>query len=56
MKIGIDIPGGDFAPKATALGAVLAAKELPSSVKLVLIGNEAETRNIILLRFMLILQ
>lgn len=47
MKIGIDIPGGDFAPNATALGAVLAAKELPSNVKLVLIGNEAETKKII---------
>ena len=47
MKIALDIPGGDFAPKATALGAVLALKELPSNVKLVLIGNEEETRQII---------
>jgi phosphate acyltransferase len=47
MKIALDIPGGDFAPKATALGAVLAQKELPSNVKLVLIGNEEETRQII---------
>ncbi len=39
MRIGIDIMGGDFAPKATTLGSILAAKELPSKVKLVLIGD-----------------
>ncbi len=41
MRIGIDILGGDFAPDATIGGALLASKELPSSVKLVLIGDEA---------------
>lgn len=40
MKIGIDIMGGDFAPKATVLGAILAFKELPSDCKLVLIGDQ----------------
>lgn len=40
MKIGIDIMGGDFAPLETTLGAILAYNELPSDVKLVLIGDE----------------
>lgn len=40
MKIGIDIMGGDFAPVVTSIGAVLARKELPSNVELVLIGDE----------------
>jgi fatty acid/phospholipid biosynthesis enzyme len=39
MKIGIDILGGDFAPEANVSGAVLARKELPEDVKLVLIGD-----------------
>ena len=32
--------GGDFAPEQTTLGAIHAWKELPASVKLVLIGNK----------------
>lgn len=40
MKIGIDIMGGDFAPKAAVLGAILASKELPENCKLVLIGDQ----------------
>lgn len=47
MRIALDIPGGDFAPRATVLGAILAQKELPSDVKLVLIGNEEETKQVI---------
>jgi len=39
MKIGIDIMGGDFAPEQTMLGAIEAWRALPSSVKLVLIGE-----------------
>jgi glycerol-3-phosphate acyltransferase PlsX len=39
MKIGIDVLGGDFAPNANLHGAVLAQKELPSDVKIVLIGD-----------------
>ena len=39
MKIGIDILGGDFAPDANISGAVLAKKELPNDVQLVLIGD-----------------
>ncbi len=34
--------GGDFAPEATTLGAILAKKELGSSVELVLLGDESE--------------
>ena len=40
MKIGIDIMGGDFAPKVTVAGSVLANKELPSECKIVMIGDE----------------
>ncbi|MCC6700878.1 MAG: phosphate acyltransferase PlsX [Fluviicola sp.] len=40
MKIGIDILGGDFAPDANVAGAVLARKELPQDVQLVLIGDQ----------------
>jgi len=40
MKIGLDVLGGDFAPKATLHGAILAEKELPESDKIVLIGEK----------------
>lgn len=40
MKIGIDILGGDFAPDANIAGAVLARKELPQDVRIVLIGDQ----------------
>jgi phosphate acyltransferase len=40
MKIGIDISGGDFAPKATIGGSILARKELSSDVHLCLIGDQ----------------
>ena len=40
MKIGIDILGGDFAPDANLSGAVLAQKEIPSDVRLVLLGDK----------------
>jgi glycerol-3-phosphate acyltransferase PlsX len=39
MKIGFDILGGDFAPKNCLDGLLMAAKELPADVKLVLIGD-----------------
>jgi glycerol-3-phosphate acyltransferase PlsX len=42
MKIGIDILGGDFAPEANISGAILAQKELPSDVKLVLLGDQEQ--------------
>jgi glycerol-3-phosphate acyltransferase PlsX len=40
MKIGIDVLGGDFAPKATLHGAILAQKELSESDTIVLIGDK----------------
>ena len=39
MRIGVDIMGGDFAPEATLLGAVLARKDLPEETELVLLGD-----------------
>jgi phosphate acyltransferase len=40
MRLGLDVMGGDFAPKATIHGACLALKEIPATVKIVLIGPE----------------
>src|ERR1700757_4430675 len=40
MKIGLDIMGGDFAPKATVLGAIEAHKALPEGQQLILIGDK----------------
>lgn len=42
MKIGIDIMGGDYAPEATIAGSILAYKELPKDVRLVLIGDKEQ--------------
>ena len=39
LRLGIDIMGGDYAPRETTLGAIAAFHELPKDVKLVLIGN-----------------
>lgn len=41
MKIAVDAMGGDFAPKAIIEGVVLAANELPDTVKIVLIGRQS---------------
>jgi glycerol-3-phosphate acyltransferase PlsX len=40
VRIGLDIMGGDHAPKTTVAGAVLAQKELASGERLVLIGDK----------------
>jgi glycerol-3-phosphate acyltransferase PlsX len=40
MRIGLDVSGGDFAPEANLAGLLLANEELPSYVKLVLLGDE----------------
>jgi glycerol-3-phosphate acyltransferase PlsX len=40
MKIGLDIMGGDYAPKAAVLGAIEAYKALPAAQQLVLIGDK----------------
>ncbi|MBU8893691.1 MAG: phosphate acyltransferase PlsX [Bacteroidales bacterium] len=42
MRIGIDIMGGDFAPEATVLGAILAHKEMSSEDRIVLIGDQEQ--------------
>ena len=39
MRIGIDIMGGDYAPKRTIEGAILALKELSAEDKIVLFGK-----------------
>ena len=40
MRIGLDVMGGDFAPVAAIDGAILAAKELADSDRIVLIGQK----------------
>jgi glycerol-3-phosphate acyltransferase PlsX len=47
MKIGLDIMGGDFAPKATILGAIEAYKTLSADHKLVLIGDKELAVNLL---------
>jgi phosphate acyltransferase len=47
MKIGIDIMGGDYAPQAVIDGAILARKELPGDVKLVLLGDKTKAETIL---------
>tara|TARA_B100001250_G_C19747894_1_gene766222 strand:- start:572 stop:1510 length:939 start_codon:yes stop_codon:yes gene_type:complete len=42
MRIGIDIMGGDYAPKKTIHGAILALNELPKNITIVLFGRENE--------------
>ena len=44
MKVGLDVMGGDSAPKATIGGAILAHKELPLEDRIVLIGDEGIIR------------
>jgi glycerol-3-phosphate acyltransferase PlsX len=45
MRIGLDISGGDFAPKATIDGALLAREVLSNDVTIVLLGDEAIIRS-----------
>lgn len=45
IRVGIDIMGGDFAPKTTVEGSLLAASDLSEHVDLVLIGDEAKIRS-----------
>lgn len=47
MRIGFDIMGGDYAPLEAVKGAILAQKELPSDVRLVLIGDEQAAKKIL---------
>ena len=45
MRIGLDISGGDFAPKATIDGALLAREALSNDVTIVLLGDEEIIRS-----------
>lgn len=47
MKIGLDIMGGDFAPKATVLGAIEAQKSLLPDQKIVLFGDKDQALTLI---------
>jgi glycerol-3-phosphate acyltransferase PlsX len=47
MKIGLDIMGGDFAPQATVLGAIVAYNSFSAGQQLVLIGDKEQTVNIL---------
>ena len=47
MKIGLDIMGGDYAPKAIVLGAIEACKSLLSGEVIVLIGDKEQAIEII---------
>jgi glycerol-3-phosphate acyltransferase PlsX len=47
MKIGLDIMGGDYAPKAAVLGAIEAYKTLSADQKLVLIGDKEVAASIL---------
>jgi glycerol-3-phosphate acyltransferase PlsX len=47
MKIGLDIMGGDYAPKAAVLGAIAACKTLSADQKLVLIGDRDQAISIL---------
>ena len=42
MRIGIDIMGGDYAPRKTIEGVILANEELAEEVEIILFGNEQE--------------
>lgn len=42
MTVGLDVSGGDFAPEANVLGAILAQKQLGDKARICLIGNEKD--------------
>jgi glycerol-3-phosphate acyltransferase PlsX len=47
MKIGLDVMGGDFAPRAAILGAIEAQKELLPEDSIVVFGNEQEIKQLL---------
>ncbi len=47
MRIGIDIMGGDFAPEAIVLGAILAYKDMSYENQIVLIGDQEKINKIL---------
>jgi phosphate acyltransferase len=48
MRLGLDVMGGDYAPDVTVKGALLARKQLPSDVELVLFGDEGKIKELLL--------
>ncbi|MDR1156317.1 MAG: phosphate acyltransferase [Bacteroidales bacterium] len=44
MKIGLDVMGGDFAPKNEVLGAIEVLPELQSGSEIILFGNETQIK------------
>ena len=48
MKIGLDIMGGDYAPKAIVLGAIAAHKSLTPNEHIVLIGDTQQIKPLLL--------
>jgi len=47
MKIGLDIMGGDYAPKNCLDGAIMALESLPKHVRIVLIGDSEQAKTYI---------
>lgn len=47
MKIGLDVLGGDYAPNSTITGAIEAQKVLQADQRIVLIGDEENTKQLI---------
>jgi len=47
MKIGLDFMGGDYAPKATVLGAIAAQQVLSPNQKIVLFGDKEQALTIL---------
>ena len=47
MKIGLDVLGGDYAPNSTILGAIEAQKILSADQRIVLFGDEEESKKLI---------
>jgi glycerol-3-phosphate acyltransferase PlsX len=47
MKIGLDIMGGDYAPKNCLDGAIMALESLPKHVRIVLIGDSDQAKTYI---------
>ncbi|MDR1129379.1 MAG: phosphate acyltransferase [Prevotellaceae bacterium] len=46
MKIGLDVMGGDFAPKNEVLGAIEALPELQNGSEIILFGNETQIKDV----------
>lgn len=47
IRIGLDAMGGDYAPEATVLGAILADKHIDKESKIVLFGDKTQIQDIL---------